>query len=79
MTMRLRRYSSRLHHAMEAHDQGLALDLELGLVEIVDDVLHRQAQGIFGENIEDEVLGVVGTAAPRGNDDRRALPCALPD
>ena len=29
-----------LDHAVEAHDESLAFDLELRLVEIVDDVLH---------------------------------------
>ena len=67
----LGRQPARMHHAVQAHHQGLALDLELGLVEIVDDVLDRQAQRILGENVEDEILDVVGAAAARGNDDRR--------
>ena len=41
LAMGLGRQPARMHHAMQAHHQGLALDLELGLVEIVDDVLDR--------------------------------------
>src|ERR1700722_13455428 len=60
-----------MHHAVQAHDQGPALHVELRLVEVIDDLLHRQADRIFGQNLENEVLDVVAAA---GGDEQRLLP-----
>ena len=55
MAVGLGRQAAGLDHAVEAHDEGLAFDLELRLVEIVDDVLHRKAERIFREDVENRL------------------------
>jgi hypothetical protein len=52
-------------HAMQPHHQGAPLDLQLRLVKVVDDFLHRQAERVLGQDVEDEVLDVLAGAAAR--------------
>ena len=63
MSMGLRRQASGVGHPVQAHHQRLALDLELGGIEAVDDVLDRQAGWVFRQDVENEVFDVVGAAA----------------
>src|SRR5258707_5866682 len=53
VAVRGRRQLSRMDHPMQAHHQRLALDVELCLVEIADDMLYRQADRGLRPDIQD--------------------------
>src|SRR5579871_327917 len=50
-------------HPVQTYHQRLALDVELGLFEIIDDVLHRQPSRVFRQNIHDEIFYIISAAA----------------
>lgn len=78
MAVGLGRQPAGVHQAVQANHQGLALDLELGLVEVVDDVLDRQPERVLGKDIEDEIFDIVGpsprAATTSGCGGRRGSP-----
>src|SRR5712671_7845883 len=74
VAVRARRQLAGMDHAMQSNDERAPLHVELRLVEMVDDLLHRQAERVLGQDVEDEVLDVLRPAAARGDQQRpRAL------
>src|SRR5215467_14870393 len=65
VTVRERRQLAGMDHPMQTHHQRLALDVELRLVEIADDVLHRQPDRVFRQDVDYEIFNIVGAAAAR--------------
>src|SRR5262249_55447198 len=57
-----RRQLPGMDHPVQTHHQRLALDIELCLVEIADDVLDREADRVFRQDIHDEIFDVVDAA-----------------